>query len=802
MTSSRLRILLPAMLFLAGFLSSFCLWADEIRDANERQLYTIRLLPIDENRTLQFDGLRLRDRYGDRLLLEANDKAFSRLLDLGYDPQAVPRDPALPGEQSLKVDTFHKHEDVEAILADRALRYPNLVRLIHLGQSGEGRSIDMLKISDNPGQDEEEPELRVLGCHHGNELMSVEIPLVIIDTLLEGYGSDDRITSLVNDTELYIAPLVNPDGRERQRRENASDIDLNRNYGYQWHLTSGSSDQPFTESEVRSVVDQMLNRHYLMSLSFHTTAAYINYVWNYSPRDTPDEDLIYDLSEIYEGPTGYEVTNGYDWYQTYGDTNDFSYGSMGVLDWTIETDNEDIPAVTQMNLEATLDLFDEARGGIAGTVTDADNGAPLQALVIADPATWPVYSDPANGYFHRLVKPADEPQNLWVFANGYEPKIVSNVMPGALNATMTDVVLEPSEDQATYAMRVMAVTMHYRHTEVPWYSLGPADGEAFAMDQQGVLVLDLGQEVSLDDQSVLKIHCSREEGEQVKVYLSDSYWKDWAYIGDVSGTQDLDLSTLQGMNVRYVRLEDQGNASGTQTDGFDLDAVSLLLGEPSRPDGDEDGDVTDGDEPADGDEPFSCVENSCYRLTQVMSEGDATTATGPWTFLDESICLARIHVCAVPDNGVAYDLTLRYDSQEERWQGPTGCTFNAASEGEWESEGQGCGVDALVTSLSLRSVESSGCEDAVVCSDGMPTDDDDDTTRDDDDDDTSDDDDDSIRDDDDETVDDDDDNSGSAALVSQSSSGCAQQAVTSWLALGLLLLLGGLHRRRVMDSPR
>ena len=156
---------------------------------------------------------------------------------------------------SIKGDTqtsnerlFHDYESLTDELQDIALTYPAITNLYELGQSVQGRSIWGLKITDNPDIEENEVEIQFEGCHHGNEYMSVEMPLNLAWLLVENYSVDPTITDYVNNREIWIVPLVNPDGREMNQRRNANDVDLNRDYGY---MHGGDSPAPFSQPETQ-----------------------------------------------------------------------------------------------------------------------------------------------------------------------------------------------------------------------------------------------------------------------------------------------------------------------------------------------------------------------------------------------------------------------------------------------------------------------------------------------------------------------------------------------------------------------
>lgn len=59
------------------------------------------------------------------------------------------------------------------------------------------------------------PMFKYVGNMHGNEALSRQIPLYLIEHLLTGYGVDDFVTHMINSTEIHILPSMNPDGFER-----------------------------------------------------------------------------------------------------------------------------------------------------------------------------------------------------------------------------------------------------------------------------------------------------------------------------------------------------------------------------------------------------------------------------------------------------------------------------------------------------------------------------------------------------------------------------------------------------------
>ena len=130
------------------------------------------------------------------------------------------------------LNEYHGYSETYQELKQINSAFPEITRLDTIRYSVAGRIIGALKVSDNPYVDEDEPPILIIGCHHGNEILSVEAPLVFIHYLIDNYDIDPKITNWIDTMEIWFIPLLNPDGRERLRRYNNHDIDLNRNYSF------------------------------------------------------------------------------------------------------------------------------------------------------------------------------------------------------------------------------------------------------------------------------------------------------------------------------------------------------------------------------------------------------------------------------------------------------------------------------------------------------------------------------------------------------------------------------------------
>ena len=512
------------------------------------------------------------------------------LVKEGFQPRTLYRTIAesIGGEGGeAALDDFHSYPEMTSELQQIAGAYPQITRLEDLGHSVQGRTIWGLKVTANPDDEEDEPEVRICGLHHGNEWMSAEIPLLLAWHLVENYGTDPSITRLVDEREIWIIPMVNPDGREAMTlssRYNANGVDLNRDYGYMWD-GSGGSPSPFSQPETQVIRSHALQNQFVVSLSFHCSGNIVNYLWNYTPVNAPDYDLISLLSEGYGDYNGYWVVEGYNWYQTRGDTNDFSYGCRGDFDWTIEVQNNNIPGAWDLNRGAILELIDVAGEiGVAGKVTDAATGEPLVATVWAEEAYWPCFTDPETGDYHRLLLPGT--YILHFRANGYTEQIHIVDVIASGDPVVLDAALVPGDDR--YAEQV-AWCNFYDPFNYPnnfqnnptnaTSALGPGDNVWASPGVGGEIVLDMGLEgrVSIGEGGDFTVYEGAGAAEGFEVYGSNTWNGPWTFIGEGMGTTTFDLETVNLETARYIRIVDDGGGSPSETNpGFDLDAVLSL----------------------------------------------------------------------------------------------------------------------------------------------------------------------------------------------------------------------------------
>ncbi|MDP8233128.1 MAG: M14 family zinc carboxypeptidase [Candidatus Zophobacter franzmannii] len=350
------------------------------------------------------------------------------------------------------------------MVLDLATDYPNICQAYTIGNSVQNRAIYMLKISDNVASSEAEPEVYYTGTMHGDETLCYVALLRLAYEICEGYGTDTELTDMVNNMEIYINPLSNPDGTfyggensiDSSRRYNYNNVDLNRNFIDPDSNTNGDGNA--TAIENTHQMNFASSHNFVLSANFHSGAEVVNYPWDtWSTRHIDDTWYQY-VSRNYAtsvqnlGPTDYfddqtnGITNGYDWYTTDGCRQDWMNYFQYCREVTIELSNTkilpdtDLDAYYGYNRQSLLNFLKEANYGIQGIITDID-GNPLEAEISInnhDDAQSTVWSASDNGDYYRPIAAGN--YEVTVSVTGYDDQvfnsiIVTNGQATILNAT-------------------------------------------------------------------------------------------------------------------------------------------------------------------------------------------------------------------------------------------------------------------------------------------------------------------------------------------------------------------------------
>jgi hypothetical protein len=413
---------------------------------------------------------------GDTVWAYSTDTKFESLKSRILDYEILP-DPSslIPARMAKSVadmkswDSYPTYGTYVDMMEQYALDYPDLCVLDTIGSSVNGKLLLYVKISDNVNTEEDEPEVLFTSSMHGDEVTGYILTLRLIDYLLSNYGSDIQVTNMVDNMEIWINPLSNPDGTYRTdtttintaTRYNANGVDLNRNFpdpddgphpdGHAWQVEN-IAQMNFAEAH-----------DFIISANFHGGAEVVNYPWDTWARLHADDSWFVSVSRAYADTVhtysggGYMtdldngITNGYAWYTISGGRQDYMTYFRGGREVTIECSSDKNPPASQLptfwnyNYRSMLHWLENALFGIRGIVTDSITGLPVSATVTvlgqnaADSTR--VFTDPDVGDYHRMIEAGT--YDLRFKAQGYVTKTVAGVSASDGLVTVQDVQLAP-----------------------------------------------------------------------------------------------------------------------------------------------------------------------------------------------------------------------------------------------------------------------------------------------------------------------------------------------------------------------
>lgn len=340
--------------------------------------------------------------------LRLSPEQYARFLELGLEHRVLVDDlqVAVDAERA-RIAARSQHDDVEWYEEYRTLdeywtRWqtivdlnPDVATLETIGQSLEGR--DMPGIMLNGDGRADKPVFVINACQHAREWVSPAATTFMIEQLVSGYGSDARITMLLDELEWVFLPMVNPDGFDftwtdqrfwRKNKRVVDDVlfgvDLNRNWDFQWGGVGASSspgsqtyhgESPFSEPELQVCVDTIapLRERVVGHLDVHTFGQLVLSPWGYTSEESVDIAELTELGDMFANGvrdmTGaiYRVGQaGVISYLASGCGSDWFYDATDALSWTIElrTNRFDpppdqiLPAGEEL-LEGTLRLAED-----------------------------------------------------------------------------------------------------------------------------------------------------------------------------------------------------------------------------------------------------------------------------------------------------------------------------------------------------------------------------------------------------------------------------------------------------------
>ncbi|MFG2829180.1 M14 family metallopeptidase [Streptomyces sp. NPDC048434] len=352
------------------------------------------------------------------VVITANRAQADAARRLGYVLRRLPDPPATgPVSPGTRVKDFpagytkyHTYDEATKEIDALVAKYPALLSKQVIGTSHEGRALLALKLSKNVTQDEAEPEVLFTAHQHAREHLTVEMALYLLNEFTSKYGTDSRITKMLDSREIWIIPDLNPDGgaydiasgsfrswrKNRQPNAGSSSVgtDLNRNWDFKWGCCGGSSSSPSSETyrgpsaasapEVQ-VVSKFVHSRIVggkqqikAAIDFHTYSELVLWPFGFTDDDTgpgmtqDDHDAFATIGKNMAASNGYTPEQSSELYITDGAIDDWLWGDQKVFAYTFEMYPSSsgsggfyprdtvIPKETSRNRDAVLQLLEIA----------------------------------------------------------------------------------------------------------------------------------------------------------------------------------------------------------------------------------------------------------------------------------------------------------------------------------------------------------------------------------------------------------------------------------------------------------
>ncbi|MGW1669933.1 M14 family metallopeptidase [Streptomyces sp. NPDC002324] len=387
--------------------------ADDIRQ------YEVHMHSDSASRTaLQRSGVTVDDADDHSVFVSGRADQIKKLRQQGYEITALGAVPDRSnGEDDVRLFDFpsadsryHNYAEMTNEINSVVAANSSIASQRVIGTTYQGRNIVAIKISDNVGTDEAEPEVLFTHHQHAREHLTVEMALYLLNELTSDYGTDSRVTNMVNNREIWIIPDVNPDGGEydvatgsyrswrknRQPNSGSSAVgtDLNRNWNYRWGCCGGSSGSTSSDTyrgtaaesapEVKVVANFVRSRvvggvqQIRTGIDFHTYSELVLWPFGYTTADTAtgmtadDRNAFATVGGKMAASNGYTPEQSSDLYITDGSIDDWLWGNQKIFGYTFEMypgsasgggfypPDEVIARETSRNRDAVLQLLENS----------------------------------------------------------------------------------------------------------------------------------------------------------------------------------------------------------------------------------------------------------------------------------------------------------------------------------------------------------------------------------------------------------------------------------------------------------
>jgi carboxypeptidase D len=346
-----------------------------------------------------------------------------------------------PAENLKAAEGYHDFPALTNELQGLVAAHPDHASVESIGKSVQGRDLWLLKIASNVAEESNKPKLLYIANMHGDEVVGRELMIYLARRLLNDYGTDPRITKLVDAAQIYILPSMNPDGYELDQRYNADGVDLNRDFP---DFTADPTDTPDGRAvETQAVMALHAKHHFLMAINFHGGDVCFNVPWdtkanNVAAQRFGDDALMQLAGRQYAdanatmkanngGSFHQGVTYGYEWYEVDGGMQDWSVYYRRSIHATVELSYTKWPSASALpgfweeNKEALLKYLEQGLYGVHLQVLDTARQPVQHATVHVSSANRDVAYDGA--FIHRPTIGGE--QTVHVTADGFKPKDVT-----------------------------------------------------------------------------------------------------------------------------------------------------------------------------------------------------------------------------------------------------------------------------------------------------------------------------------------------------------------------------------------
>ena len=329
----------------------------------------IRVAPSELAESLALDVWSEHRAPGEPIDIVVDTSALPRLSVRGYtwdvlvaDVDAVAEAEAvrLHQPQAAGADWFAEYKDYAAItehIAQLAKLAPDRVSLHGIGSSIDGRTIWALRIG---GGGANATPMLINGTQHAREWIAAMTTTCVADRLVRDYDRDPKIRAFVDSTTLWVVPVVNPDGYQyswsssrywRKNRRGGYGVDLNRNWSVAFGGSGSSSNKrsdiyrgeyAFSEPESAAIRDLAKRERPKLAIDFHSYGQLVLYPWNYTSKRADDHDQLTATGDAMASAifsqhgVRYTLMSGVELYPAAGTAQDFMYGDIGALAYTIE----------------------------------------------------------------------------------------------------------------------------------------------------------------------------------------------------------------------------------------------------------------------------------------------------------------------------------------------------------------------------------------------------------------------------------------------------------------------------------